>query len=299
MPCYKPLTAYKPLDGGALVFSERKNCRTVTIRCGSCIGCRLIRQNSWSLRILFESQMHATSYFLTLTYRDECVPPGGTLDYSDVQLFLRRLRRRVGKVRFFCTAEYGGQFGRPHYHLMLFGLKLDDLERINSARSKQPIFRSALIEECWPQGHSSLGFVTLASARYCAKYAVDKVTGSRADVHYTRVNDETGEVWQVKPEFARMSLKPGIGFSWFERYWRDILLAGDGAVVLPAGKRVSCPEYFRRVADRVADLPPGIVTSLQSKAMLDALDRAWDSTPERLAVREQCTLARIAFNAER
>lgn len=46
--------------------------------------------------------------------------------YADVQKFLKKLRRfldRQGlnsRVRYYCTAEYGSSFFRPHYHLLLF-----------------------------------------------------------------------------------------------------------------------------------------------------------------------------------
>lgn len=46
--------------------------------------------------------------------------------YSDVQKFLKKLRRMLerqglnSRVRYYCTAEYGSSYFRPHYHLLLF-----------------------------------------------------------------------------------------------------------------------------------------------------------------------------------
>lgn len=306
MPCFHPILCYQPFDGGSISFTERKDHRSIRIPCRQCIGCRRARQDAWALRCMFEALMHRHAWFATFTYSDEFLPQRGSLDYRDVQLFCKRLRRRVGRFRFFVAGEYGGQFGRPHWHMLIFGVDFADLERINSMRSKEPVFRAPVLAEAWPQGFHSLGFVTLASARYTASYAVDKITGAPADAHYSRVDDSTGEIYQVVPEFAQMSRGgrggKGIGYSFLERYWRDIFLAGDGAVVLPGGKRAATPGYFNRVFPEILEKAGGsaaLLTELESKRLVRANERAWDNTPERLAVREAVQLAGIKFNAER
>ena len=79
-----------------------------------------------------------TSYFLTLTYSDEnltyiSTPKGelSTLNYDDVQKFLKRLRKRQTKIEkinnlppskivYHGCGEYGKKFTkRPHYHILL------------------------------------------------------------------------------------------------------------------------------------------------------------------------------------
>ena len=95
-------------------------------------------------------------WFITLTYDDEHVPgmiintgeimrkvqyawkPGEkrpesvqTLLYTDVQKFLKRLRKAYkSKLRYFIAGEYGEQTARPHYHMILYGWQPTDLEHL-------------------------------------------------------------------------------------------------------------------------------------------------------------------------
>lgn len=155
--------------------------------CGQCMPCRITKRRIWTHRIVLESLKHAENSFLTLTYGPDFVPEGGTLIPRHAQLFLKRLRRRVpeGSLRFYLVGEYGESSQRPHYHAALFGIGPES---------------SSLIEESWGLGHSMLGDLTPASARYIAGYVTKKMT-SKDD---PRLNGR-------HPEFSRMSLKPGIG----------------------------------------------------------------------------------------
>lgn len=102
------------------------------VPCERCTPCWVKRKARWATRL--ELELVATgdasgqpSSFVTLTYRDEDLPPGGSLRKRDVQLYVKRLRKAVAKasgLRFrvsYC-GEYGGRRGRAHYHLMAFGL---------------------------------------------------------------------------------------------------------------------------------------------------------------------------------
>ena len=59
---------------------------------------------------------------LSLTYSDECEASDHacTLVYSDVQKFLKRLRRSGYSVRYIVAGEYGSNKGRAHWHIILF-----------------------------------------------------------------------------------------------------------------------------------------------------------------------------------
>lgn len=154
--------------------------------CGQCMPCRINRRRVWTLRILLESFMHQYSTFLTLTYAPEHIPSGGTLVPRDVQLFLKRLRKSVPvKLRYFFVGEYGDLTERPHYHAALFGLPPTALDIVSLA---------------WPLGHVMLGDLTPNSARYVAGYVTKKMTS----LDDSRLNGR-------HPEFARMSLRPGLG----------------------------------------------------------------------------------------
>lgn len=141
----------------------------------------------WTHRIILESLKHETSSFLTLTYSDDHLPLDGSLVPKDLQLFIKRLRTSIApaKIRFYAVGEYGDQSFRPHYHLALFGLGPSHAD---------------LVQSCWPYGFTYTGSLTLESAQYVAGYVVKKMTKPDDP----RLNGRY-------PEFARMSLRPGIG----------------------------------------------------------------------------------------
>lgn len=246
MQCFSPVTAWQTVDGG-IVFVERgKNLlRQIAIRCGRCIGCRLNSANAWAVRCVHEASLHEFNSFVTLTYDDEHLPQYGSLNYRDFQLFLKRLRKRIGTpIRFYMCGEYGEQFDRPHYHALLFGCRFSDASLSNSIYSKMPIYRSAVLESLWPFGHSSIGEVNMSTAQYCAKYTLKKIYGDKARDHYVRLVPSTGEIVSIEPEFSRMSLKPGIGFGWLEKFGPDVW-NWDNVVI--DGKIMPVPKYYDKV----------------------------------------------------
>lgn len=135
----------------------------IQIPCGQCIGCRLDYSRSWADRCLMELQYHESSYFVTLTYDDIHVPvtyysnnedgeavPAMTLRKRDLQLFFKRLRTNTGQqVRMFCAGEYGSESARPHYHCIIFGLKLDDLVPYKKSHEGFQYYNSETVQSCW------------------------------------------------------------------------------------------------------------------------------------------------------
>jgi len=285
--CFKPLTAWQ-LDDGSVVFVERGAVkRQLELPCGQCIGCRLERSRQWAVRCLHESQLHEHSCFVTLTYSDEHLRP--SLHYPDFQKFMKRLRKKFGKVRFYMCGEYGEQFSRPHFHACLFGVYFDDRVVWKRLESGSILYRSAALEALWPFGFSSVGDVTFESAAYVARYVMKKVTGDRADVHYNRVDVVTGEEVQLVPEFNRMSLKPGIGADWFRKFSPEVLVR-DGVVV--NGRVSKVPRYYDNMLQSMDGFRFDEVKFERFKKALTVLE---DTTPERLADRELVTKARLSF----
>jgi hypothetical protein len=290
--CYRPMDAWAPLDGGPISFSEIKDSREIRLKCGNCLGCRLERRDMWALRCYCESKMHRDNCFITLTYDDEHLPMHGSLCYRDFQLFMMRLRKRCGSgIRFFMCGEYGENFDRPHFHALLFGHRFDDITPANGVFSHSRCYRSETLEKLWTKGFSTVGEVTFASARYTAAYCVKKVTGPLAEEHYKRVDTRTGEIVTVTPEFAHMSLKPGIGFTYLEKYWRDMYMTGHNAVIVD-GKKKKIPRYFDK---RMDDLLPLFMDDIEFQRQLAAEPFAVDNTRERLQVREIVESARVKF----
>lgn len=288
MACYRPLTAWQ-LEGGEIVFSERGDVRRqLELPCGRCIGCRSARARAWAIRCMHEAQMHEVSSFVTLTYDDEHSSP--SLNYSDFQRFMYRVRQKFGPTRFFVCGEYGELNQRPHFHALLFGCGFPD--RVPFGKGYD---RSAVLEGLWRFGFSSVGDVNYASAGYCAQYSCSKVTGPLADAHYCRVDTSTGEYVYVVPEFGHMSLKPGIGYSWFQKYWREVYGPRDG-VVLKGGLTVPPPRYYDNL---LLEMDGELRDFKDYGRYTKSKQFADDCTPERLAVREHVHKARNQFNKRR
>lgn len=172
--CKKPLTG----RGG------------VRFGCGQCVPCRINRRRPWTARIALEAMCHKESWFVTLTYDDKHLPEGGNLVPKHLQNFLKRLRFAVPeKIRFFAVGEYGDKSWRPHYHLVIFGLR-DPLSCVAAWRDR----------DGRPIGIVHIGTVTSASAGYVAGYTVKKMTSTADD-----------RLKGLHPEFARMSRRPAIG----------------------------------------------------------------------------------------
>lgn len=166
MGCYFPKNVFVNKKGVA------KNSIQITVPCRKCIGCYLDNTFEWSLRCWLELKQCKDASFITLTYSNEFVPEDYQLKRSDVQLFLKRLRRKIAplKIRFFGCGEYGSQGLRPHYHLIIFGYQFSDLIKLKVTKRGEVIYRSPMLEKLWPFGYSSVGYASLQSIRYCTKY---------------------------------------------------------------------------------------------------------------------------------
>lgn len=290
MTCYHPLQAYQCSDG-SVVFAERRgrdHTRSLQLPCGQCVGCRLERSRQWAVRCLNEASLYGVNNsFVTLTYKDT----GPSLNYRDYQLFMRRLRKVRTGVRFFMCGEYGETTGRPHFHACLFNCFFDDREWFARGASGFNVYRSPLLERLWPHGHSSIGDVTFESAAYCARYVMKKLTGDGEDSYYNIFDPSTGEIWKRLKEFCHMSLKPGIGARWLDKYLSDVY--PDGTMIVN-GATVFPPKYYDR-RFRKLDGDGDAWSAIQLKRERMAKLRFEDSSDERLRVREQVVSARLSF----
>ncbi|WNK13891.1 MAG: replication initiator protein [Microvirus sp.] len=291
MRCYHPLKAFRTSSG--VSFSELArddHVGDIELPCGQCIGCRERRASEWTLRVMHEATCHDTSCFVTLTYSPEHLPPGGTLDHRHFQLFMKRLRKRFGPSRFYMCGEYGPLDSRPHYHAVLFGVDFRSTWRhAGKSRSGSIFYSSSTLTSLWGLGICSVQPLTRETAGYCARYILKKQLGRNAS--YDLV-DSDGVVTPRRPEYAAMSLKPGIGAEWFHKFSSDVL-SGDSVVADGAEKRV--PRYYDKLSKRM-----GVEADLVAMQRAERGRRTVeDSTPERLAVRERVHLARISNHLKR
>lgn len=271
MACYHPLPAWRFQSLRKLSADGRPV--PVEFPCGQCVGCQLSRKRAWALRITHEAACHKyPSSFVTLTYSDANYFP--SLNYNDFKLFIRRVISSYGQTRYFVAGEYGSNSWRPHWHAILFGL----------------VPTQKALDTLWGLGFTSIGEVNAVTAAYVAKYAVKSQRRRPRRV----VDPTTGEAVDLVPEFARMSLRPGIGLEWFKKHWTDVYAARD-AIVLPGGMHVPPPRYYDK---KLEEHIPELRDVKRRDRVLRAFANRLDSTPQRLLVREACAVAALKMKKE-
>lgn len=294
MPCYSPLKGYRARfvnDNGKrpIVFNPNDGYTDmpVTVPCGRCIGCRLEYSRQWAVRCVHEASLHEHNAFITLTYDNEHLPADNSIHKTELQKFFKRLRKNIGqKIRYFACGEYGEMNNRPHYHAIIFGYDFPD-KKLHTKRNGNLLFTSQELQNSWNLGHSLIGAVTFESAAYVARYVTKKYKSkdqSEIDQHYQLCDRETGEIFQLTPEFCLMSRRPGIGKDWLEKYKSDT----DKDFITLSGKKMSLPKYYDSLLEK-DNQEEFAKRKLKRKQNINKED----NTAIRLMERETCKKAQI------
>lgn len=165
-------------------------------------------------RLLVEGLAHERVCMMTLTYRPADLPAGETLVPDDVRLALMRLRINFRRgcardplfaslsdaelyertrLRFFVVGEYGGRFGRPHYHAICFGA--------DASTSVNGVPFSRVLRDAWSKGSVHVGGGWSGkTAAYVSGYVVKGHNVRGLDLLEGR-----------HPEFSRWPTRPGLG----------------------------------------------------------------------------------------
>lgn len=290
MPCYGPLTAYRPKSESSdrrLVFRKTDSETGIPIKipCGKCPGCKLEQSRQWAVRCMHEKRLHNSSCFVTLTYDDKHLPNGNTLVKSDLQNFLKRLRHETGPgLRFFGCGEYGSQTSRPHYHLLLLNSDFTD-KRIIKSGTQYNLYDSPSLSKLWTAGHHALGDVTFESAAYVARYCMKK-----------KQNGKTVDDGRV-PEYIVMSRRPGLGAGYFEKYQAEIL---NHDTIIVNGLPAALPRFYDNKLAGLTGLSEKIslytgyelIKLKRRRKLTSPLSRA-DRSIRRLRIREVVALAKL------
>lgn len=195
------------------------------VPCGKCPRCLKRRRDEWLNRCLAEARHSESTLFVTLTYDPWHLPhtKNGVpcVCKRDLQLFLKRLRKSIEpyKIRYYGVSEYGENFGRPHYHLLVYNFPWSNFEPLST------------IEKAW-----SCGIVDVVSAEppcigYVTRYCLAQ---HRHDLSLGRV-----------PGFMLCSKRPPLGAAWYDskklhRYLDASLRPFD----VHDGKKCLIPRYF-------------------------------------------------------
>lgn len=327
MPCYHPIAAYRDHPGGRVALYAREQnhlyaTRTgqhFTVPCGKCSGCRRQTALTWATRCMHEAAQHTHNAYITLTYNDKHAPSDYTLRHRDFQLFLKRLRNALCKIadpaitalqarmldgtsyhasdigltntratmRYYMAGEYGEKYGRPHFHALLFGMDFADKQYHGRTNAGEKIYKSATLDRLWGKGYASIGNVTFASAAYIARYVMKKRTGDGNKKNYEIIDPETGEIYFRPKEYNQMSRRPAVGKTWFEQYHADYI--HDDKIRLSDGRQLKPPRYYDK---QLKKLDREIYEHTKIARQLEQIAHSEESTPERLAVREQVANAK-------
>ncbi|QXP07944.1 MAG: replication initiator protein [Arizlama microvirus] len=245
MNCIKPILLH-PKNQSEII---QKYPDGLEVPCGKCLACRIAKRREWTLRLLHETGFHENSIFVTLTYSDEHLPfkkniqaerdleygfqPYPTLVKRDLQLFIKRLRKALGKkkIKYYACGEYGDLTQRSHYHLILFNLSLKEIDK-------------SYIMDNWPYcdwnipaiRKNSFGMAETHSIQYVAQYIDKKLSGTEAEIEYDFKNRE--------PVFRILSL--GIGKKYALKNKKQIQDMGYCTV---RGSKHSIPRYYINILD--------------------------------------------------
>lgn len=297
----------------------------VELPCGRCAQCRVDKANDWATRCHHESKMHRhpdgspNACMITLTFENEGLllrelkqgTHPSSLDVRDWKLFAKKLgqhrlrkQRREEKslglekgprrgFRYFHVGEYGGENKRPHYHALLFGEDFSEDRIWTKDERGNACATSATLDKLWGYGRTDIRPMTPETVNYCCRYVTKKLNGEMLKNSLERLDPDTGEIITVRPEYATMSLKPGIGATWYERFKDDVF--PDNFVVVKGTKKKVPRFYLRRLQKEDKELYERVADA----AHKSAAGRVQEQTPERRLVRERVLRSKQKLYAKR
>lgn len=215
MACISPIQIQSPLNNGKYIY----------VPCGRCSWCRRSKQDEWFLRFKLESSLNDFTKFITLTYSDDNLPfyldedtgeYGYRANKRDVQLFIKRLRKKGFQFKYFLVSEYAPVTRRPHYHALFF---TNDNITDDDVRSS------------WCKGVTDTQEANDGCLKYVTKYIL-------------KGNDRDGN-------FKLQSTRPAIGSGYIKKAFAEQCYRenedGCKSFVMPLnGKFHKMPRYFQK-----------------------------------------------------
>lgn len=196
------------------------------VPCGRCYPCRQNLSRSWQFRLQQEEHFSKCSFFVTLTYSDDNLPSDFKLQKRDVQLFLKRFRKLEDfprQLKYFCVGEYGGKFGRPHYHLLMFFSNYRDIFAVDSQ-----------LQKSWNVGFTHIGSVSAASINYVCGYVIGRKDEDENFKTFSLCSNGLGSKYldthcKILDNTERDFTARGVGGSRYSlpRYYRDRLFSDE------------------------------------------------------------------------
>lgn len=212
------------------VFRKVGDSYSIPAPCGRCPECLSQARKEWFIRNKIELQNSKNCFFITLTYNEDNLPTSkvnGKPCFSKrhIQLFLKRLRKCLNstELKYFIASEYGGKFGRPHYHGLIYNFPYEKITFIDS-----------ILDKTWSYGFVSVSHVSDRRISYVCKYMLQKCQ-RRKDFS--------------DPDFAPFYLasrRPAIGASYLTSSNILYHLANKQSSIDFQGRKYSLPRYYKR-----------------------------------------------------
>lgn len=247
----------------------------------------------WVGRMVAEQCTHAApSSFVTFTYDDDHLPLvydeetdtwHPTLHKRHVQLLLKQLRHATPlQVRYFGAGEYGEKTGRPHYHLIFFGL--------------DPATHEATFRRLWEHGaNTSVYEANPKTFAYVAKYLLkgsrdgEPERDSSLPPRAQRLTEKPSRIMSLRPpigaEFAR-----SIGRSLSRRVGDHVLVSGRvKPLIRTAVGKYPLARTMKKYAAEVLDLPEEM-----AKAVFrgQKVEQTWRQTENAFKAHERALATR-------
>ena len=317
MPCFHLNMLYPTGDGRRTAKPPKDgDTKPLPTACGRCIGCRARLATDAGIRGAHELEFHDHARFLTITYENEALPAGRNLSKADIRAFWLKLRRATpDKLKILYCGEYGGQTGRPHYHAIVYGLRVEDEIPVTSNAHGHELCRSDTLEALWAKGAIWIGDVTADSCAYVGGYLLKDMGGDYdADKPYFAMTSIGEEFRDVRPYVSYPH--GGLGRQWIEKYLDSVfpdgqvirgkissvkpvgMLPGGIPLITPRGgsrplKKYPAPRYYEKVCEQI---DPEKYELFRRKREEYAQSPAYqrELTKERLRVRKEVFKARAA-----
>lgn len=258
------------------IYAGNPNYLVQPINCGYCWQCKKQKAQEWAFRGIKELKYHPASFMVTLTYDDEHLPmveyvdketgevkKVSTLKVKDQQQFMKNIRKKFpgAQLKLLGCGEYGSNADyvdwkgnkrkgteRPHYHLIIYGAKPDDLKFWKYSvcewtREKNPLYKSKKISDSWGKGHADINEVNKETIEYVCRYTTKKIYGEAGKEIYDEKNRHV--------PYLVSSRKEGIGQRYFEdnkeKFWNEeahYLISKKGLREVKPGR------YFDKLMDK-------------------------------------------------
>lgn len=250
--------------------------------CGHCRSCLSKRAKEWSVRCAIEAMDHTENCFVTLTYDN------AHYEFRDVKedwkSFIKALRNRGYTVRYFGCCERGDEFGRQHFHILLFGFFPEDVHRWAKSQKGFMQYTSKLIDDCWNKGLAVVSEFSPYCASYTAGYVVKKFA--------------LGE----KESFHFQSTKPGIGAGYALRNMEEIY-ENDKLVLSFGSHKFAVPRYFDKLAANCAldlsDLKAKRLDAAETMTMQEMRDKGCNCFEDLWNYRDDVAKSQIRYAKRR